>query len=118
IVGNSVVRDDQRRPGPRPIEDLGLDQPEEFPALQVLDLHPRIQMHLVVALAQAESKFDVLDRGALIALLIESADRVERVAANRAAAGPERAAPGAGGLVREVMKEVLVLREEVRLVRL
>src|SRR5690606_40585649 len=92
---------------------VGAQETEEPPALQVLHLHALVEADRVPARPQPEPELDVLDARLAVAL-VEPAGLEEHRAADRATTGPERRSLLAARLVHPVVEQVLVLRDELR----
>ena len=84
------------------------------PALEVRAAHRRVQGDPRAGGAQAHAELDVLDRRPLEAPLVEAAGGVERLAADRAEAGPERLGRTGRARVDVVVQEVAKARDELR----
>ena len=104
----------QARPRVRPLDDVRAQQVREVPGLEVLPLQLRLDPDRMAPLPQPHAQLDVLDRRLGIAFGVEAADAPERVGTNGAAPGPEGLRRALGADVVVAMREVLVLREEVR----
>lgn len=91
------------------------EQREKCPTLEVFDLQPTVERDLASHAAQPVTEFDVFHRRLRVSLCVKPADGFEGFAAHRPAPGPEGCGLGRCTLMHEVMLQVLVLRDEVRL---
>ncbi len=106
VVGGPAGLQQQARPGDAAVEDVGLDEAGERPALQVAALQAFVEAHAAAGGGEAHAQLHVLDAGAVVRLAV-AAVAEEDVAAHRAAAAPEGAGLLTGVLVGVVMKQVL-----------
>src|SRR5262245_50222092 len=106
------VTQDDSRPGNRAVKNIGFEHPAKRPSLQMRDLNVMVQHNSPPRLAKPGAKLDILDGGPAIAF-VESTHGQEQFASNSAAASPERRGLTARLLVYKVVRQVLVLGDEI-----
>src|SRR5690349_14623288 len=108
IVRQPAVADDQLGPRHTAIHDVGLQQAEEAPDLQVLDLNGGVENHLALCTSQPVTQLDIFYSGPSVRL-VEAAVGKEHFAADRAASAPECTRLTTRSVMHETMHQVFVL---------
>lgn len=113
IVREVTMPHDQTSPWNRPVKDIGLDPSAQSPALEVRHLHFLVNVYFVSRLYNPAAEIDVFNTRPWVCFRIEASHSEKDVAANGAAAAPERHGTLFCLLVDKMVGEVFVLRKKV-----
>src|SRR5262249_44263902 len=112
-AGHTWGAQHEARPRHAPIENVGLAQSQQRPAFQMLAPDPAVERDSMPGCAHPDAQLYVFNRRPPVSFFVKASKGQEQVAPDGAAPAPESGNGAVRSVMNIVMKEILVLREEI-----